>query len=385
MTDMEVDLDVPSVLADLRAESDELAPLFYTMEDLWERKLWHQLTETLGEFYANECSVPLRLRVYTDFIASFETKINQLSLVTFALAAAQQCADSAQALAFLETISGKVDTPETQDAHVYAQIEIARVKLVLEDYKGARELLDAAGKQLDLLDAVDPIINAAFYSVNAEYHKLKADFTTYYKNALLYLACINLDRLPYLQQQQRAYDLAIAALLGDKIYNFGELLQHPILESLKSTEYSWLVDLLFALNAGDVKAYEAASGHISKNPLLESSLPFLRQKICLTALIEAVFRRPTSSRTLTFEQIANETRLGVGEVEILVMKGLSLGLLRGFIDQVSQKVTVTWLQPRVMNRQQIESMRERLVKWDNDVETLGEWMQKAGKEIWTGA
>jgi 26S proteasome regulatory subunit N9 len=385
MTAMEVDMDVPTVLATLRSESDELAPLFYTMEDQWERKLWHQLTLSLTEFYANDLSAPLRLRVYTQFLSTFQTKINQLSLVTFALASAQQCADSSEALGFLETISDKVNTPETQDAYVYSQVEIARVKLVLEDYKGARELLDKAQKTLDNVDRVEPVINAAFYDVNSEYYKLKADFTTFYKNALLFLACIDLDRVPIYKQQQRAYDLAIAALLGDEIYNFGELLLHPILEAVKNTEYSWLVDLLFALNAGDVNGFEAATGHISKSPLLQNSLPFLRQKMCLTALIEAVFRRPTSSRTLTFEQIARETQLVVDEVEHLVMKALSSGLLKGFIDQVSQKVTVTWLQPRVMNKQQIESMRQRLVKWDNDVESLGDWMQQEGKQIWTGA
>lgn len=36
---MDIDHDVPTVLATLRLEADpELVPLFYTMEDLWERK-----------------------------------------------------------------------------------------------------------------------------------------------------------------------------------------------------------------------------------------------------------------------------------------------------------------------------------------------------------
>lgn len=36
---MDIDHDVPTVLATLRMEADpELVPLFYTMEDLWERK-----------------------------------------------------------------------------------------------------------------------------------------------------------------------------------------------------------------------------------------------------------------------------------------------------------------------------------------------------------
>lgn len=383
---MDIDHDVPTVLSTLRMEVDqEATPLFYTMEDLWERKLWHQLTDSLKEFYSDDRSKPVRLRMFTQFITTFESKINQLSLVSFALAASQQSSNSTEALEFLSNISTKVNTDQTQDAYVYSKIEIARVKLQLNQLQDSRDLLDESSKILDKFDSIDPIINAAFYGVNSEYYKSKADFSTYYRNSLLYLACINLDDLSNLQKQQRAYDLAIAALLGDKIYNFGELLLHPILDSLKETEYKWLCDILFALNSGDVNAFEGLISNLSKQPLLENSLPFLRQKICLTALIEAVFQRPTSSRCLTFAEIAKETQLSEDEVEHLVMKALSLGLLEGFIDQVAQTVTVTWLQPRVMNKSQIESMRQRLLQWDDEVNKLGEWMQEAGKEISTTA
>jgi 26S proteasome regulatory subunit N9 len=346
--------------------------------------LWHQLTESLKEFFADPRTTGFRLRLFTQFISQFQTKIKQLSLVTFGLAAAAQCPDPGEALTFVTDMAEKVNTPESQDAYVYAQIEIARVKLNLHDLDGAKTLLDEAGKSLDNIVVTDSnLINGAFYDVSSEYYKLKADFTTYYRNSLLYLACINLSDLNVLQQQQRAYDLSVAALLGDKVYNFGELLLHPILETLKNTEYNWLCDILVALNSGDIKAFEVLSGHLSKQPLLQNSLPFLRQKICLTALIEAVFRRPTSARTLSFETIAKETHLVHNEVEHLIMKALSLGLLKGFIDQVSETVIITWVQPRVMNLNQIENMRQRLVKWDNDVKNLSEWMKDAGKEIWT--
>jgi hypothetical protein len=51
----------------------------------------------------------------------------------------------------------------------------------------------------------------------------RAEYADYYKNSLLYLACVNVetDLLPQ-QRYERAHDLAVAALLG-KIYNFGEL------------------------------------------------------------------------------------------------------------------------------------------------------------------
>jgi hypothetical protein len=52
----------------------------------------------------------------------------------------------------------------------------------------------------------------------------KADYAPYYKHSLLYLACIDpaTDLTPD-DRLQRAHDLGISALLGDTIYNFGEL------------------------------------------------------------------------------------------------------------------------------------------------------------------
>jgi hypothetical protein len=55
---------------------------------------------------------------------------------------------------------------------------------------------------------------------------------------------------------------------------------------------------------------------------LQENFGFLRQKICLMALIEAVFKRHANNRSMSFEVIADETRLPVNEVEHLVMKAL---------------------------------------------------------------
>ena len=43
----------------------------------------------------------------------------------------------------------------------------------------------------------------------------------------------------------------------------------------------------------------------------------------------------------------------MGEVELLVMRALSLGLVKGSIDQIEQKAHMTWVQPRVLNREQV--------------------------------
>lgn len=41
------------------------------------------------------------------------------------------------------------------------------------------------------------------------------------------------------------------------------------------------------------------------------------------------------------------------QVELLVMKALSAGLVKGSIDEVDKRVLMTWVQPRVLDLQQV--------------------------------
>lgn len=87
-----MDSKIPDFLADQREVApEELQHHFLSFEDFWERKLWHQLTDTLIEFFGRNESAPQRLPIYQTFVLTFADKINQLKLITLALGAASQC------------------------------------------------------------------------------------------------------------------------------------------------------------------------------------------------------------------------------------------------------------------------------------------------------
>ncbi|KAM4062260.1 PCI domain-containing protein [Hirsutella rhossiliensis] len=380
---MNVD-SISDFLAEQRDQApEELQPLFLDFENFWERKLWHQLTDALVQFFSHPDSAPQRLSFYKVFILKFADKINQLKLVDLALKAATQCKDDQERLAFLQSVVKKVDKENSQDALVFASVAVARVKLNLNELDDARKDLDAAERILDSFDSVETIVHAAFYDANASYYQRKMDFANYYRTALLYLACIDLTSLSAEERHRRAYYLSVAALVSNSIYNFGELLLHPILDALaQSNEDAWLRELLFAYNRGDLAAYDVLSENISSNKLLNEHSTHLRQKIYLAALTEAVFRRPPHDRTMTFATIAQETKVRAEEIEHLIMKALSLGLLRGTIDQVDEIARITWVQPKVLDMKQIGNMRQRLLDWDSNVNQLGNWIEAAGKDVW---
>jgi 26S proteasome regulatory subunit N9 len=88
---MEAD-KISDFLADQRDQaSGDAQALFLNFEDFWERKLWHQLTDALVEFFRLPESAPQRLPIFKSFILSFADRINQLKFVSLGLMASTQC------------------------------------------------------------------------------------------------------------------------------------------------------------------------------------------------------------------------------------------------------------------------------------------------------
>jgi len=65
------------------------------------------------------------------------------------------------------------------------------------------------------------------------------------------------------------------------------------------------------------------------------------------------FTRPANNRQLTFNEVALKTQLPEDDVELLVMRALSIGLVKGSIDQVDKRIYLSWVQPRVLDLSQV--------------------------------
>lgn len=298
----------------------------------------------------------------------------------------------------MKKLSEKVNKPSSQDAYVYALTAVANIQLQLSDLTSARTTLDKCEAILDNFDSVDSAVHASFYRESADYYQRKQDFGSYYRTTLLYLACIDTTSLSSPpsssssvsdlstpeSRQKLAYNLSLSALVSTSIYNFGELLLHPLLSSLISTPESWLRELLLSFNAGDsLSAHASLSSNIHRDALLSQHSTFLYEKISLAALTEAVFRSSPSERAdMSFKYIAERTKVKEDEVEYLVMKALSLGLVKGKIDQVGHVARFDWVQPKVLDMDQIKGLKERLRDWDSGVNKLGNWIEGVGKDVW---
>ena len=83
----------------------------------------------------------------------------------------------------------------------------------------------------------------------------------------------------------------------------------------------------------------------------------------LLALMNIAFERQSHDREISFSDIASRTRIPESQVEWVLMKALSLKLIRATIDEVAQTVSITWVQPRVLDKAQLSLLSSQLDSW----------------------
>lgn len=109
----------------------------------------------------------------------------------------------------------------------------------------------------------------------------------------------------------------------------------------------------------------------------------LYEKLCLLALMDMAFNRSSLNRQMTFAEISERTGLSLDKIELLVMKALSKGLVKGNIDQVAQNVLITWVQPRVLDKNQIEALMRNVETWSKSIMTMEKLIESNASDILT--
>ncbi|GAB0092455.1 26S proteasome non-ATPase regulatory subunit 13 [Sergentomyia squamirostris] len=375
---------VASYLAEQKKTTNkELASEWTEIEELYNEKLWNELTIKLGTFVKNSSiqNEEALVQLYQNFISTFEMKINPYGLVEILSVVVSHITDKKEALNLLEKLKEKVKICD--EAVWFCKVQQGQIHLEhLNDLESTKKIIEDLKEILEEAGNVTPV-HGKYYMLASQYYRLVGQHSDYYRAGLQFLGC-SIDEFPLDDWPQQAFFLGLAALLGEGIYNIGELLAHPILQSLTHTENDWLIDLLKAFNSGDINKFESMKPKWSKIADLAAQEVKLRQKISLLCLMEMTFKRPANQRTISFDEIAKETKLPLNEVEILVMKALAQGLVRGRIDEVAGVVNMTWVQPRVLDRrQQVAAMATTLETWMLSITEMEKLIESRANEILT--
>jgi len=244
------------------------------------------------------------------------------------------------------------------------------------------------------------MVHSAFYECSMMYRKCVGPPDVYYREAIQFLHYTPLTSLSRERKYQLATDLCLAALIADGVYNFGEIVHmyesknrlevdakdpnvstsFSLLECLEKTPNEWLLHLIRAAASGNVQHFYQVSQLYAKEIEAQSTLvsraSAIQEKVTLLALVHVIFEKPPQERTLSFQEIALAIQMPEHQVEWVLMRAMSLGLLKGVMDQVDGTVMVSWVMPQILNPTQLIGLKDRFSDWVVKVGTIRDFMEE---------
>ncbi|KAG7366268.1 PCI domain containing protein [Nitzschia inconspicua] len=384
----------------MAAQFPDLEEQYSKIASYCQNKLWHQLTLAVLDFVSQPSAfkpTPADKNTYwalcQNVVLVVDKKINQLSLsriassVAFASLEAKTCTVE-ESTKLLQDLLTKQESNNNTATVLYLQSRLGLLTLQTSA-SPAKEQLDSIYSTIKtngpLLNQLVPdtpeamIVNAAHYELSVTYYKFVGPPEAFYDEAMQYLNYYKA------QDDAKSYglavDLCLAALTGEGVYNLGQVVNNPILHVLANKPEAWLVDLLQACASGNVQLFKQLctttyAAQIASQPALVNMAAQMQEKITLLGLVELVFRKPASERTLEFSEIAQGLEIPLEQVEWAIMRAFSVELIKGSMDQVEGTVHVTWILPRALSPEQMSGLATRFGEWANKVQKIQEYMQQ---------
>lgn len=151
------------------------------------------------------------------------------------------------------------------------------------------------------------------------------------------------------------------------------------------SKHEWIVTLLGIFNNGDIAAFESAFPALAKEHVeLAQNASLLHEKIRIMRLLVTVFSRQNNDHSFTFDEIQAACNVPADQVELLVLRAFSVGVLKGEINEVKRTVEITWVLPRVLDKAMLTSMRDRLSAWRVSTKKTVEYVDERSKELLVG-
>lgn len=368
------------------AQRGDLAQLYAQVNELRNRKLYHQLTERLlvlvvHPYFKTPGNDEL-ITLYNGFLKELESRVKALSMAQILVQVAGQYPNVKEGISFLEQKATEFKKNSTE-AYALLLSMSAQMHTIERSFDRARDLLQEVETLVNDSLGIDPLVYSQFYRVLAVFHKSQTRAGEFYRAGLLYLAYTPLESVAIDVLRGLARDLALAGLVADDVYGVGELLSHPLADIAKQdAENGWLWEVLNAYNSGRIETFRQLRSRFSEQMQRQASLVdnmgLIEEKISILALIELLWTRPADGRTVTFADVERATQ--TNKVEMVIMRALSLGLVKGEIDQVRGVFNVFSVQPRVLSFDQIADLEKKVKDWADAVEkTLGSMEGDSGK------
>ena len=385
MIDVNIPQDSFKLIAALSQKHPSLKSLFGEIDSNLNQRLYHQLSENiirLSQSPEMQQGKDL-IEFYNGVVFFIEPTLNPMKYLEYVQSMLHNYKDNMnEALQFVENIEMK-----HKDFKGEEKISIKIIKgfcyLELNKMYELEEIVKTTEVDFSGKFEIDSSLYAQYYKLSTLFYEKKKDYDNFYNNAFQYLAYET--KISDEEKLDLCYKMCSAMLIGEKLYNFEELIEKDFFKLMKGSKYEWISNLILSFNSSNVDQFltmkEQNKKNIEENPILKGKIDFLPIKIRIAALLELIFQKNKNDRVLSFDEICKVCMTEEDKIEYIGMKALSQGLIKGYIDQTDRKLYVTWIQPKYLGKEKMGVLKDRLNVWIERAEKVLLDLQENGASL----
>ena len=385
MIEVNIPPDSFKLIAALSQKHPSLKSLFGEIDSNLNQRLYYQLSENiirLSQSPEMQQGKDL-IEFYNGVVFFIEPTLNPMKYLEYVQNMLHNYKDNMnEALQFVENIEMK-----HKDFKGEEKISIKIIKgfcyLELNKMYELEEIVKTTEVDFSGKFEIDSSLYAQYYKLSTLFYEKKKDYDNFYNNAFQYLAYET--KISDEEKLDLCYKMCSAMLIGEKLYNFEELIEKDFFKLMKGSKYEWISNLILSFNSSNVDQFltmkEQNKKNIEENPILKGKIDFLPIKIRIAALLELIFQKNKNDRVLSFDEICKVCMTEEDKIEYIGMKALSQGLIKGYIDQTDRKLYVTWIQPKYLGKEKMGVLKDRLNVWIERAEKVLLDLQENGASL----
>jgi len=215
-------------------------------------------------------------------------------------------------------------------------------------------------------------------SMNYFRNRQNSNSKKYLNSVFKYFSYQSVDSFDIEIQRGIARDVIYAAIFSEDTFNFGEIISHPIMNSIKKTPHEDLFNLLKAFDNGNIEMFNKYKNCLLnfQKQLSEVQNMFINEKIQIMSIIILCWRRAPVKKNIHFSTISLCCKIDENKVEYLLMKILSKGLIQGKINEVKKIITIKNVIPRNIDLKGIKLFIDRINFWLNRINKIIKCLEK---------
>jgi hypothetical protein len=244
MLDVNIPADSFKLVSSLSEKHPSLKSLFDEIDSNMNQHLWYKLSEniiTLSQSPELQQGKDL-IEFYNGVVFFIEPTLNPMKYLQYVQNMLHNYKDRMdEALQFVENIEAKHKNFKGEEKIAikiikgFCYFELNKM-YELEDILNSTEV-DFSGKY-----EIESSLYAQYYKLCTIFYEKKNDYDKFYNSAFQYLAYET--NLSGEEQLNLCYKMCSAMLIGEKLYNFEELIEKDFFKLMKGSKYEWISNLI---------------------------------------------------------------------------------------------------------------------------------------------